>query len=230
MHLTLSTLTSLLDTWGYLAVFVFVAIESSGIPFPGETMLITASVYAGSGHLQIPFVIAAAAAGAIMGDNLGYLAGRKGGRPLVLRYGKYIRFDEAKLQRAEEFFARYGDKTVFFGRFIAVLRAWAAFLAGLNEMPWHKFFLYNAAGGICWATLYGFLAYEFGSAVIERVTRFVGIGGLVAVLAAILLLVIFRRRARALWERTAAPGQPEPTDPPAAEPQPTDLEGRPPAP
>src|SRR5450759_3264207 len=103
-------------------------------------MLITSAVYAGAGHLQIPFVIGAAAIGAIMGDNAGYLVGRTGGRAIILRYGKYIHLDEGKLGVAERFFAKHGDKTVFLGRFVAVLRAWAAFLAGLNRMHWAKFF------------------------------------------------------------------------------------------
>src|SRR5947209_14349576 len=107
MHFSVDTLHHLLSTWGYPAVFLFVAIESSGIPFPGETMLITAAAYAGAGHLQIPLVIGAAALGAIMGDNLGYLAGRTGGRALVLRYGRYIRLDEAKLKTAERFFQKH---------------------------------------------------------------------------------------------------------------------------
>lgn len=205
MLLALGTLTGFLDTWGYIAVFAFVAIESCGVPFPGETMLITAAVYASTGHLEIQYVIAAAATGAILGDNLGYLAGRKGGRPLALRYGRYIRLDEVKLQRAETFYARYGDKTVFIGRFIAILRAWSAFLAGLNQMPWPKFFAYDAASAICWSTLYGVLAFEFGSAILERVSRFVGFGALVLIVAALLLLLIFRERARALWRRRSLP-------------------------
>ena len=199
MHLTTATLQNILSTWGYLAVFLFVAIESTGIPFPGETMLIIAAAYAGAGHLQIPFVIGAAAAGAIIGDNLGYWIGRTGGRALALRYGTYVRLDEKKLAVAERFFQRHGDKTVFFGRFIAVLRAWAAFLAGVNHMPWPKFFLFNALGGITWATLWGILAFELGHnlPLLEKVSRDVGYAGLaVAVAAAIVIYVLYRRARR----------------------------------
>lgn len=208
MHLSTELLTHLLDTWGYLAVFVFVAIESSGIPFPGETMLITAAIYAGSGHLHIQVVIAAAALGAIVGDNLGYWAGREGGRPLLLRYGKYLRLDEAKLKRAEDFFARHGDKTVFLGRFVAVLRAWAAFLAGVNRMPWPKFLLFNAAGGICWAVLYGTLAYELGSnlPLLHRLLRDFGFGSIVLAVAVIVILVLVHRRARRFEARAMDTG------------------------
>src|SRR5579884_1106287 len=159
--ISLQTLQNALHALGYPAVTLFVMIECTGIPFPGETMLLFASFYAAIDHqLQIPVVIACAALGAILGDNLGYWIGRTGGRALALRYGTYVRLDEKKLAVAERFFQRHGDKTVFFGRFIAVLRAWAAFLAGVNHMPWPKFFLFNALGGITWATLWGILAFE----------------------------------------------------------------------
>ncbi len=203
----------LLDTWGYLAVFLFIAIESTGIPFPGETMLLTAGAYAGTGNLDIKLVIVAAAAGAIMGDNLGFIAGRTKGRDLVVRYGEYIRVDAATLRRAEKFFARHGDKTVFFGRFIALLRTWAAFLAGLNRMPWPKFLAFNAAGGICWAALYGILAFELGRhlSVLEKVVQFIGYAGVavVVIVAAVIYLLHRRagrrRAARAMREGDSAP-------------------------
>jgi membrane protein DedA with SNARE-associated domain len=222
MHISVDTLHHLLSTWGYLAVFLFVAIESTGIPFPGETMLITAAAYAGAGHLQIPFVIAAAAIGAIMGDNGGYLVGRTGGREIVLKYGKYIRVDASKLGIAERFFDKYGDKTVFFGRFVAVLRAWAAFLAGLNRMHWAKFFAFNAAGGITWAVLYGVLAFELGKnlPLLDKIVKTIGYVGLAAaVVAGVVLFVVYRRRRKAragvpssgsLDKPTAGPSTAEP--------------------
>ncbi|HEX6506289.1 MAG TPA: DedA family protein [Chloroflexota bacterium] len=215
MHFSTSGLDQILSTWGYLAVFAFVAIESSGIPFPGETMLIAAAAYAGAGHLQIPFVIGAAAAGAITGDNIGYLVGRTGGRELALRYGKYIHVDEARLATAEEFFQKHGDKTVFLGRFVAILRAWAAFLAGLNRMPWPKFFFFNASGGITWATLYGILAFELGKnlPLLDKVVKTIGYGGLALVVIAAVVLFFLRRRskklraeARAMEQLQGAPG------------------------
>ncbi|HLJ35393.1 MAG TPA: DedA family protein, partial [Ktedonobacteraceae bacterium] len=148
--ISLQTLQNALNTFGYLAVTVFIMIESSGIPFPGETMLLLASFSAATiaPQLQIPLVIACAALGAILGDNLGYLAGRTGGRALALRFGRYVFLKPHHLDRAERFFAKHGDKTVFFGRFIAVLRAWSAFLAGINHMHWRSFLFYNATGGI----------------------------------------------------------------------------------
>src|SRR5579863_10537106 len=120
-----------IERYGYVAVLLAIAIESTGIPFPGETTLIIAAVYAGTGgQLSIVGVIVAAAAGAILGDNLGYTVGLKGGYPLLRRFGRVLHLNERHLAYAEAFFRRHGDKTVFFGRFFAVLRAWAAFLAG----------------------------------------------------------------------------------------------------
>ena len=208
LNLSSSTLTDLLSRWGYLAVFCFVAIESSGIPFPGETMLVTAAVYAGAGHLSIGWVIVAGAAGAIVGDNLGYTAGRFGGRNLAGRYGRYIRLKPEHLDRAEEFFRKHGDKTVFLGRFVAVLRAWAAFLAGTNRMPWPRCLVFNAAGGIVWAIAYGTLGYVLGNnlPLLHTVERDIGISGVVAAVVVIGGAIIVWRwrehRRRAERERT----------------------------
>jgi membrane protein DedA with SNARE-associated domain len=197
--ITTSTITHLLDQWGYPIVSLFVGIESSGVPFPGETTLLIAAVYAGTGHhLSIFWIIVAAAGGAIIGDNLGYTAGRYGGRRLATRYGKYVRLKPEHLDRAEQFFEKHGDKTVFFGRFIAVLRAWAAFLAGTNRMRWPKFLLFNAAGGILWATIYGLLGYFLGNnlPILNKVTKILGIGGVVAALAVVVVIgvIVWRRR------------------------------------
>ncbi|HEY8694616.1 MAG TPA: DedA family protein, partial [Chloroflexota bacterium] len=153
MHLAAQELVQLLDTYGYWAVLVLVMVESIGIPVPGETMLLTAAIYAGrTGHLSVGYVIATAAAGAILGDNIGYVVGREGGFRLLRRYGTYIRLDERKLKVGEYVFMRHGGVVVFFGRFVAILRALAALLAGANRMPWWRFFAANATGGILWAT------------------------------------------------------------------------------
>jgi membrane protein DedA with SNARE-associated domain len=142
-------------------------------------------------------VILAAIAGAISGDNSGYLLGRTGGRRLVLRYGSYVRLDERKLGAAQGYYRRHGDKTVFFGRFVAVLRAWSAFLAGLNHMPWPKFVLFDSAGAIVWSALWGILAFEFGRnlATVQRLVTDVGIAGIVVVALAVAGLVFWRIRA-----------------------------------
>jgi membrane protein DedA with SNARE-associated domain len=203
-----STLTDLLDAWGYPLVALFIAIESSGIPFPGETMLVAAAVYAGAGHLSIAWVIVAASLGAITGDNLGYLAGRYGGRKLVERYGGYVRIKAHHLEYAERFFDRHGDKTVFFGRHLAVLRAWAAFLAGLNRMSWQKFTLYNAAGGILWSVLYGSIGYFLGNnlSLMHRVISGLGIvGALITVVLVVAVFVYWRRSRKAGTTNAASP-------------------------
>jgi membrane protein DedA with SNARE-associated domain len=173
-HLATSELTHFLTIYGYWAVLFFVAIESAGIPFPGETMLLVAAIYAGTTHrLAIQLVIAAAAGGAILGDNLGYWVGREGGYHLLRRYGRYIRLDERKVKLGQYLFRKHGGKVVFFGRFIAVLRTWAAFLAGTNCMPWGSFLLFNALGGIIWATVYGLGGYFLGDNV-HRLTGPIG--------------------------------------------------------
>ncbi|GER83175.1 hypothetical protein KTAU_18120 [Thermogemmatispora aurantia] len=214
--ISLQTLQDALHVWGYPAVALFIMIESSGIPFPGETMLLLASFLAGvDRQLQIPLVIACAALGAIVGDNLGYLLGRHGGRPLVERFGRYIFLKPEHLERAEQFFARHGDKTVFFGRFIAVLRAWAAFLAGVNRMRWRTFLVYNAAGGIIWATVFGSLGYFAGRvfhdnfAAVERLARTISwAGALVLVIVGLVALLLYRlRRARLARQRQTALAQ-----------------------
>jgi len=163
LHNITDLIANVLSSLGYWAVFIFVGIESTGIPFPGETMLIAAAIVAGTTHhLQILFVIIAAASGAIVGDNIGFFAGYKGGFHLIRRYGKYIRVDERRLKLGQYLFRKHGGKVVFFGRFLAILRALAAFLAGTNRMEWKRFLVFNAAGGITWATIFGLGGYLLG--------------------------------------------------------------------
>lgn len=193
-------------------MLLFVAIESTGIPFPGETMLIIAAIYAGqTHHLSLPLVIAAAAAGAILGDNLGFWVGREGGYRLLRRYGRYIHLDERKLKLGQYLFMKHGGKVVFFGRFIAVLRAWAAFLAGTNRMRWPSFLLYNALGGIIWATIYGVGSYVLGN----NIHRFTGPVGIAFVVVAALILIagfIFLQRNEHRLEDEAEKALPGPLD------------------
>jgi len=199
VHLSTDTLQQLLQTWGYLAVFVVVGIESTGVPLPGETMLVAAAAYAGTGHLSIELVIASAAAGAILGDNLGYAIGRFGGRPLLLRLARPLHLNIARLDTAEQFFRHHGDKTVFVGRFVALLRTWAAFLAGVNRMPWNRFFVFNAIGGITWAIVFGTLGFVLGKnlPLLHRVVTAMGLAGVaVAVLVAAALLILWLRSRR----------------------------------
>ena len=188
----------LVAQYGLYAVFVIVMLESAGVPLPGETALVLASIYAGAtGDLHIAQVIAAAAAGAIIGDNMGFWVGRHFGMPLLKRYGRFIHLDEKRLAFGEAMFRRHGAKIVFFGRFIAILRIFAALLAGVNRYGWGSFLFYNAAGGIVWATVFGLGGYFFG----EAIHRFTGPVGLIALAGVILGIgvswwVVRRQEAR----------------------------------
>jgi membrane protein DedA with SNARE-associated domain len=206
------TLHHLLSEYGYLAVFVFVMVESLGVPFPGETMLITAALYAGATHhLQIELVWAAAAAAAIIGDNIGYAVGHFGGYPLLRRYGSRIRLDEAKLKVGKLVFDRHGGKVVFFGRFVSLLRTYAAFLAGVNHMRYWRFLTFNAAGGIIWSAIYAFGFYFAGSALSKvRGTVDVAIG--VTAAATVVVFLLWLRRHERRLERVAEETYPGPLD------------------
>ena len=180
-------MTHFFTTHGLPLLFVVVMLESFGIPLPGETALIAFGVAASRGHYSISWVIVLAAAGAIIGDNLGYsLIGRWGGRRLFERWGPLERYAERVLPRAEAIMARHGGKTVFFGRFIAILRFTAAWVAGMGRMEWKKFLFWNATGGIVWATLVGLVAYYSGDAAADAIRRY----GLFAAAGIVALLVI----------------------------------------
>jgi undecaprenyl-diphosphatase len=188
------TVVGLIESYGYVAVFVLVGLESLGIPLPGEAALLTAAALAAAGHLSLPAVIGAAAAGAIAGDTGGYWIGRTGGLALLRRYGRFWRLDESKLTRARQFFDRHGGKAVFLGRFVSLLRMAAAVLAGVSEMPYPRFVFYNVAGGVCWATLFGVLGYAFGRS-LPRLEESVGrAGAMLALLAAAALGLILLAR------------------------------------
>ena len=180
---------------GYPLVLLLVMVESSGVPVPGETALITASVAASQGRLEIAGVIALAATGAIIGDNAGYLFGRRGGRWLLERPGRLERRRRQVLEYGEPFFDRHGPKAVFYGRWILGLRVWASWLAGATRMPWPRFLMWNALGGIAWATTVGLLAYLLGSAA-ETLFQALGAVALAGVLVMAIGAVVFHRRAR----------------------------------
>jgi membrane protein DedA with SNARE-associated domain len=165
--------THFITNHGLPLLFAVVMLESFGIPLPGETALIAFGVLASQGHYSIVAVIAVAAAAAIVGDNLGYeLIGRKGGRRLFERWGPLRRRAERILPPTEELMAKHGGKVVFFGRFITILRYTAAWVAGIAGMPWRKFLFWNAAGGICWATLVGLVSYYAGGAAADAIQRY----------------------------------------------------------
>jgi membrane protein DedA with SNARE-associated domain len=207
----MTALASIIDFGhtGYLLLFVAVMAESGGVPVPGETTLIGAGVLASQGTLHIELVIPIAAAAAIIGDNIGYQIGRKGGRWVLERPGAFHRQRLQVLTTGEPFFERHGPKAVFFGRFILGLRVWASWLAGATHMRWRSFFLWNACGGICWATAIGLLAYFIGQAAGNAIQIF-GLFGLFAVLVVLggLAIAHFRHRRRA--GASAEPGGEKP--------------------
>lgn len=210
-------ITHLAQSYGYYAVFVLVALESMGVPLPGETGLIAASIYAGSTHrLNIVVLAAVAAAAAIIGDNAGYWIGRTGGQRLAERYGRYVRLDRAKLKVGRYLFARHGVKVVFAGRFIAVLRAYAAFLAGVSMMRWSRFLVANAAGGLLWSGFYAFGAYALGSAASGVSSTLTIAGYVLASVLTVATIVLVRVMLRRLEQRAEAafPDQPPPCEAP----------------
>lgn len=196
------TVDELLSTYGYAVVFLLIMVESLGLPVPGETALIAAALYAGSTHrLEIWWVIAVAAAGAIVGDNIGFAIGRYGGAKLLLRYGDKLHLHEARIKVGIWIFRRHGGKVVFWGRFVSILRTYAAFLAGTNRMAWPRFLAFNAAGGIVWATIYGVAYYEFGTALRKLNTTIDIAIGSAATLILLGFVVWTKRKESELQER-----------------------------
>jgi membrane-associated protein len=184
---------------GLPVLALLIAGESMGIPLPGETALITASILAARGRFDIATVIVIAACAAIIGDNIGYLIGRRGGRRLLLGHPRLQRHGERAIAMGEPFFARHGPKAVFLGRWFAGLRIAAAWLAGINRMRWPSFLFWNATGGVAWALSIGLLAYALGESA-EKVIRAAGLFGAAGVVAggvAGFLYVRVRRRRRA---------------------------------
>ena len=190
-------IADLIAHYGYLAIFVIITLESAGLPLPGETVLLTSAAYAGStGNINIAVVVAIAATAAILGDNAGYWVGRRWGLPLLLRKGHLIGLDHGRLKLGQYLFRRHGGKIVFFGRFTAMLRAYAAVLAGVNKLDARRFMAFNALGGVAWASIMGFGAYLCGRS-IENVMGPVGLGLLAFVLLGAVGLWLFMRRHEA---------------------------------
>ncbi|WP_395665931.1 DedA family protein [Methylocella sp.] len=195
---------------GYWAVFLIVLLESAGVPLPGETVLLLAAGYAGAtGELDVVWIVAAAAAGAILGDNVGYWVGRKFGAGLLQRYGKFIHLPPDRLLLGQYLFEKHGGKIVFFGRFVAFLRVLAALLAGVNQYAWGRFLFFNATGGLVWATIMGTGAYLFGDAM-HRVSGPLGLIALgVVVAAAVAAIVLVRREEKRMAQQVAAERAPQ---------------------
>jgi len=180
----LSTIIRLFSTYGYVIVFFGVMLENAGLPVPGETIVLAAGFFAAQKHFSIPSVILFATTGAIIGDNLGYLAGKKLGRGFAEKYGRYVFLTPERIRASEDFFERHGDKTILIARFVSGLRVFAAFFAGMSRMRWRTFLVYNAAGAVLWATAMTLIGYFFGHAwnLIEYWIRRVGLSLLIIII------------------------------------------------
>ncbi|WP_020387959.1 DedA family protein [Kribbella catacumbae] len=181
----------------YLVVGLVIGVESMGVPLPGETTLIAAALLASQGDLNLVYVIGAAATGAIIGDSIGYMIGRKAGRGLFERLGRrFHHFSEERIVKAEKYFHKYGVWTVFFGRFVALLRIFAGPMAGMLRMHYPRFLVANAAGGIAWSTTIGIVAYKIG----DNADKIFGALSIWALVATVALLVtayaIYKLRKR----------------------------------
>jgi membrane protein DedA with SNARE-associated domain len=181
---------------GYAAVAGFVGLESMGVPSPGETALVAGALAASAGHLSIVWVIVAAATAAIVGDNIGYWIGRSGGRRLLLRPGPFQARRIEAIAAGDRFFARHGAKAVFLGRWVAIIRVCAAWMAGANHMPAGRFFLYNALGGITWATSVGLVAYALGTSGAHVLTQVGTFGAVVMGVVLVGLGILWLRHRR----------------------------------
>lgn len=153
----------LIKAYGYWVIAIGIFLECMGVPFPGETVLILGGVAASQGHLNLAGVIFLAASGAVMGDNMGYFVGKKFGRKIIKKFEKFPLFHYRHIDRAEKFFKDHGNKTVFIGRFTAILRTYAALFAGIFDMHYPTFFAYNLTGGVLWATIFGFVGFFIGN-------------------------------------------------------------------
>ena len=189
-------LTALLQTYTYPVLLLLVLLESLGVPLPGEIALVTAAAYASHGRISITVVIALAAIGASVGGVLGYWIGVKGGLPLITRYGSYVGVRKSHVEKAHAFFERNGSKTILFGRFIAVLRTWAAVIAGAACMSFSKFVTYNTIGSVVWAIVFGALGYYFGRdlPLLERYISRASFGIFAIAAVGLAVFLIYRRR------------------------------------
>ena len=188
--------TAIVDALGYPAAGLGILIESAGIPFPGEGLLLAAAAWAAARHHSIVLVILFGFLGATAGGDIGYLLGFKGGRPFVERFGRIFRIRPEHIARSELFFARHGDKAVLAARFVLGLRTWGSMLAGMAHMPFWRFQLFSALGGLAWATVVGLAGYLLGSnlPLLEAIIRDIGLGGLALVVLLVAVLIVAARR------------------------------------
>ncbi|MGH9822638.1 MAG: DedA family protein [Blastocatellia bacterium] len=198
-HGILETAIKLLAEWGYWIVFFGVMLENAGVPLPGETILLAAGFFASQGHLRLPAVMAVAAGGAVLGDNAGYWIGRKLGRGMLLRYGRFVFLTEERFVNLERFFATHGEKMVAAARFITGFRVFTALFAGAAQMVWIRFLFFNIIGAATWSVTIALLGYFFGKswALLERWVTGAGmtLAGLTVVVLVIRAVMARRRNA-----------------------------------
>jgi membrane protein DedA with SNARE-associated domain len=198
----LGDLAPLLDDYGYLAIAALVGVEGFGIPAPGQTILVAASLYAGAGHLSIPIVAVVALLATVVGDNIGYAIGRLAGRPAILRYGRYIWLTARRFDRVESFTARHGPRIITVARFIEGLRQLNGIVAGATGIRWRRFFVFDALGAVLWVGTWaslGYLAGDFLVAIYDDLADYQWYALAVPVLvggALVARRVIRRRRSR----------------------------------
>jgi membrane protein DedA with SNARE-associated domain len=188
-----------IEQYGYVAVALLVTVEGFGIPLPGETAVVTAAAFAATGSLSPLGVAIAATVGTVLGGSGGYWIGRLRGRAVLHRYGHWVRFDADKVARAESYFEHHGMKTVFFSRFVALLRILGGVLAGIAHMPFGVFSLVNLAGGALWAATFTALGYLFGEnlPLLHHHLRQASLIVTAVVAAGIIVYVVRRRRTAA---------------------------------
>jgi membrane protein DedA with SNARE-associated domain len=191
--------SAIVDALGYPSAGLGILIESSGVPFPGETLLLAAAAWAAARHHSLVLVIFFGFLGATAGGDLGYWLGYRGGRPFVERFGALFHIRPEHIARSELFFARYGDSAILAARFVLGLRTWGSMLAGMARMPFWRFQLFSAIGGLGWATVIGLAGYLLGAnlPLLEAIVRAIGIGGLVVIALIAVALYVARRRAQA---------------------------------
>lgn len=209
----LASLAPVLDHYGYLAVAGFVFLEDFGVPVPGETILIAAAVYAGAHRLNVVAVGLIAVAAAIVGDNVGYAIGHFGGHPLVARFGRYVFLTEERLEKAEAFFRRHGGKVVTVARFIEGLRQANGIIAGITDMYWPRFLLFNALGATLWVAVWLTVGYAAGSH-INTVYRV--LNRYLLLFVGILVLAVIARFVIRRYRRRSAKGKADTREPAAA--------------
>src|SRR3954464_14703422 len=205
----------ILDRWGYLAVAGVIGVESFGVPAPGQTIMVAAAIYAGAGRMNIFLVAVIAFVAAVLGDNIGYWIGVRGGRRAVHRFGKYIFITPERLERAERFFARRGNRIVVVARFIDGLRQLNGVIAGITAMPWRTFLIYNAIGAALWVGWWTTVSYLLGVhlvTIIDHAQRYKWAAIALIVLAVATYVILHVRHVRRRRSRSAAEAARRATD------------------